>query len=750
MKLLARALSAVILCGAALATVARAEPAQPDAKATSGKTASEKAASHGPVARVKPNIHGEAPSLPPAAHPSERALGETLRSKRYEFCHDAKYPLTADEVRWCALLPRPADTRAARCADFARACEAGATAKLVPPSKPINLKLPGFGGLGRVVFYTLIAGTVGALLFLLLRGLVGRRTREAPAQEAEGEGARDAAAVAEQAAAVERDVNRLLARARALAAAGDYLAAVGDLHAALLRRLEGDGHIRIHRAATNGDYVRELRARAPALAAPVGEVTGAVESIQFGVAPAGTLYQALLERVTALLEVSPRVVAVLAFFVLATVAASCDNMRSDWRDSPSGSAAVSAFLTASGIDTKERLRPLAELDSAKEAAEAHDQPATDSDKAGEGAGQSKDDSADAKARASLLPRPPHTLVILPDAQVGDADWAAVKAAAERRDLTIVVTGPRRLPAWILAELVNEGAAGAIHVTRELERWREADLQADGDELPGKAARAAERAELQLTAVVPGEAWVNVGTPHQVLLRRGGKAYAVAMELEQASGQAHTTVVVIADGELFTNASLAVADNGAVLHVLASAVRGPIQLVTQETGLVATTPLDSVSRGRLAPFMLQLCAFLILFFVLKGAAFGKLMDRQVIRRRRFSEHIEALGLQYARARAGRHVATAYATWTVERLRERMPGDRGLGELSAAIAARTGKPLGEVARLLFHAHHDEAADAEPRTRAAAEESLQTLRALAALLAPVGGRTTTNQPRQGETKS
>jgi hypothetical protein len=166
--------------------------------------------------------------------------------------------------------------------------------------------------------------------------------------------------------------------------------------------------------------------------------------------------------------------------------------------------------------------------------------------------------------------------------------------------------------------------------------------------------------------------------------------------------------------------------------------------------VATTPLDSVSRGRLAPFMLQLCAFLILFFVLRGAAFGKLMDRHVIRRRRFSEHIEALGLQYARARAGRHAATAYATWTVERLRERMPGDRGIGELSAAVAARTGQPLGEVARLLFHAHHDEAADAEPRTRAAAEESLQTIRALAALLAPASGRSTTKQPRQRETKS
>jgi len=748
----------VMTLGAALGGGAHAAADQATGGRASGKAASGQAAS--PQAAAKPNIHGSAPSLPPPGHASERALGETLGSKRYEFCHQPKYPLTDDEVRWCAFLPPLADVRAARCPDFARACQAGATAKLVPPAKPLELKLPSFGGLGRIVFYTLIAATLGALLYLLVRGLIGRRPREAPVQEGgASEGPRQASALAEQAAAVERDVNRLLARARAAAAAGDYPAAVGDLHAALLRRLEGDGHIRIHRAATNGDYVRELRARAPALAAPVSDVTGAVESIQFGVTPASNLYQALLERVTGLLEASPRVIAVVAFLLLATVGASCDTMRSDWRDSPSGSAAVAAFLTASGIETKERLRPLAELDSAKEIAEAHDQAAGEKDEEDQGkdgaAGhskQSKDDGAEAQARASLLPRPARTVVILPDAQVGDGDWAAVKAAAARRDLTIVVTGPRPLPAWIPAELVGEGAPGTIHVTRQLERWRDPTLEAEGDDLPGKAARAAERAELQLKAVVPGEAWVNVGAPtaHQVLLRRAGKPYAVAMELPQASGDAHTTVVVIADGQLFTNASLAVADDGAVLHVLASAVRGPIQLVTQETGLVATTPLDSVSRGRLAPFMLQLCAFLILFFVLRGAAFGKLMDRHVIRRRRFSEHIEALGLQYARARAGRHAATAYATWTVERLRERMPGDRGIGELSAAVAARTGQPLGEVARLLFHAHHDEAADAEPRTRAAAEESLQTIRALAALLAPASGRSTTKQPRQRETKS
>jgi len=723
------------LTGAALADETAPGKASPAGKASpSGDTAG------------KPKVHGDAPSLPPPGHPSERALADTLKAKRYEFCHEAKYPLTDDEVRWCALLPPATDRRAARCADFARACEAGATAKLVPPPKPINLKLPSFGGVGRVVFYALIVAGVGGLLFLLARSLVGRRRVEVAASEDVAPRGDEAAARAAQAAVIERDVNRLLARARAAAAAGDYLAAVGDLHAALLRRLEGDGHIRIHSSATNGDYLRELRSRAPVLAAPVGEVTGAVESIQFGVTPAGHLYRALLERVTALLEASMRVAVVLAFFALAMVGASCDTMRSDWRDSPSGSAAVSAFLTASGIETRERLRPLAELDSAKEAAEAHDQ--AERDKKEEDTNESKDDSADAKAKASLLPAPPHTLVILPDALVGDADWAAVKAAAEKRDLTIVVAGPRKLPAWIPAELVDERAAGPVHLTPEFERWRDPR----DDEGLTKEARASQHAERQLQGAIPAGGWVNVGKPtaHDVFLRRGSKPYAVKITVPTSNGADGLRIVILADGQLFTNASLAVADNGAILQVLMSSLLVPVQIVTQETGLVATTPLDSVSRGRLAPFMLQLCAFLILFFVLRGAAFGKLMDRHVIRRRRFAEHIEALGLQYARARAGRHAATAYATWTVERLRERMPGDRGLGELAASTAARTGKPLGDVARLLFQSHQDRVPDAEPRTRAVAEESLQTIRELAALVALASGRTTSTHKRPRETKS
>ena len=114
----------------------------------------------------------------------------------------------------------------------------------------------------------------------------------------------------------------------------------------------------------------------------------------------------------------------------------------------------------------------------------------------------------------------------------------------------------------------------------------------------------------------------------------------------------------------------------------------------------------------------------------------LQDPRQEERRQFSEHVRALGLQYARARAARHVLGAYATWTVERLRERirLPRERGLGDLAAAVATRTERPLGEVARALFASRQD-ADDADAKGHA--DEHLATLRSLRQLLTEINGK-------------
>ena len=66
-------------------------------------------------------------------------------------------------------------------------------------------------------------------------------------------------------------------------------------------------------------------------------------------------------------------------------------------------------------------------------------------------------------------------------------------------------------------------------------------------------------------------------------------------------------------------------------------------------------------------------------------------------------MKALGLAYGRARASRHVVGLYATWAMDRLRERvhLSGQPGVIPLAEAIAARTGRPEGEVMRILVEA-------------------------------------------------
>ena len=658
------------------------------------------------------------PTETPRVLSAGEAVQRTLASPRYRYCHDPKYPLTDDEVRWCQLLPKASDPLAARCSEFAAACRAGATARTVPPMKPWHLDLPDFGGVGRIFFWIMVLAAAGGLLFLLIRaGMhLGRRRRPAAGEAEAVIVTAGGPAVVD---VVERDVERLLARARAAAARGDFTQAIADLHAALLRRLDGDGHVRIHPSATNGDYVRELRGRAPALAGPVREITRDIEAVQFGTVLAGeglfrTLLGRVIEVVTPRRSGLPAGLSLLLFALIfsAGMTSCMPNVRPDWRDSPSGSGAVAAVLDAAGLKAEERLRPLGDLSE-------HRAPGTEV-------------SQDAPAQ----------LVLLPDAELGDAEWAKLRQVVEGYGPTLVILGPRRLPDWVQAELLPGGASGVLRALPALARAaRDDDDEDDEAAQRRQAARAEEKALLAHKGNTPGAGWVRVdnAVAHDVLLKRGTHPY--AGELSLTVGR----IIVVADGQLFTNAALSVDDNAELLLALLSPGGAGIHLVGSDTGLVASTPLDSVARGRLAPFLAQLGAALILFFLMQGIAFGRLQDPRREERRQFSEHVRALGLQYARGRAARHVLGAYAAWTVERLRERirLPRERGLGDLAAAVAVRTDRPLGEVARALFAARQDAdegSAEDRRRGRAAEDEQLATLRSLRQLLSEISGKRAT----------
>jgi hypothetical protein len=211
--------------------------------------------------------------------------------------------------------------------------------------------------------------------------------------------------------------------------------------------------------------------------------------------------------------------------------------------------------------------------------------------------------------------------------------------------------------------------------------------------------------------VPGGDYVEAADG-EVLLAREQRAYAVLRRLaepraehgERVTGNldAHgRRVLVLADDFLFCNASLLVADNAAGLENLLAPGGVTIELAGNTTGLVAANPVESVRRGRLGPALLQLAAFLSLFFVCKGARFGRPVVSGITPRREFSEHVRALGLCYARARAERHALASWGSYAIERMRERYDrqGDGSLSGLAAAVATRTGREIGEVMPLFF---------------------------------------------------
>jgi hypothetical protein len=102
--------------------------------------------------------------------------------------------------------------------------------------------------------------------------------------------------------------------------------------------------------------------------------------------------------------------------------------------------------------------------------------------------------------------------------------------------------------------------------------------------------------------------------------------------------------------------------------------------------------------------------------------------------------------YGRTRAGRHALEVYGSYALERMRERLNlvGGKGMLAVAEEVAARAGRPLGDVMRVLVEAH-----PSTPRTgtirdpvremamqEATSAKDLAMLRDLSTLLTLTGG--------------
>jgi hypothetical protein len=584
----------------------------------------------------------------------QASLDRTLKQD-LPFCTRSDYKARPDP-ELCKL----SKTELQRCPGLKKLCEA--------PPEPKRRDLSSFawlGYLGDILFWGIIVVLGVILVLAIARALMSfarERAEASPSPRTTPE--RPEPTAAEARLPRETDVDRLLARAKAEAAAGRYEEALRYIHGALVHALNGAGHIRVDPARTNGDYLRELRAR-PQLYAPVREVFRGIEGVQFGGrAPSGELFQQMLDRVLPILR---NVITLFALLLAVQSIGACSSAVGDQPErSPRGMHVLTALLQDNGTKVRKRIRDIGAID-------------------------------------------PEVAEVL---ALGEVDEDALKK---------------------LLEWVNLG--GSLTITTPLESVEAASkIKFNGAPCSGKLALGPgfEATPLKLSALggrtlsVPAE---DEDSTHWTFANCDGRPYVASASYGDG------TITVVAESELFSNASLSVGDNA---HFAVSLLNSPghtLEIVGPWTGGGASSPLMSIRNAGLGPALLQLLVFALLFAWHYGTAFGKRRDPLGIARRAFVEHVQALGAVYARARASRFVLAAYGAWAFDRLRERTaPGEAvGVIDLAGAVARKTGTSQAEVVELLAETRHAQEASA---TEVHAPQDLQTLQRLEALVFRTGG--------------
>jgi len=674
-------------------------------------------------------------------HPSQAndAAKKILADDKYSFCSDEEYPLTAMEAAWCPpVSPSPNP----RCPAFHHACNAprselehldrlnfnrgtnregdddgevnpdgtprkrsesdpdsgaadggeagdadGGGKRKTPdrevlPEDEESFQMPELGGFAYYLFWFVLGAGVLFLIYVIVRNSSRDESdsEEPTAPETTELGPERPPGPSEQ---VVRDVQALLEQARTAASAGDFNKAIRHTHAALLHRLDHDGLIRVAPFRTNGDYVSDLKPQ-PDLRSNVREIVRDVEQVQFGttLADAG-LFDRVFKRVV---PIATRRAETLVLLLASTLlSCTCGELRKSYPydHSPSGTKAVVELAAHHGRTLDFLEVPLAKL------------PLSD------------------RGRAILLF---HDVFI-------DADtWKhIIKWVDAGNHLVVAGTPP---PADLSFAYGSDSTGKTVKVSAYQQ-----DQYSD------------------LTLVVPHQNHLVLPEPilgsahnNQILVREDAKPYAVRLERGRLDG----TITVFADDRLFLNGGMMLGDNPRfVAQFFTDLTTGPIDMVDSMLELGSDSPAETISNSNLTATFLQLLALIALLYFSRGVRFGAPRDPPTRSRRHYTEHIEALGLHYARARASRHALRQYSAWALERLRDKTLTARqpGLYALAQAIAGRTGDDETKIMQLLVEAtgiRDDESGSTtttRPRPHTVAED-LRLMQELARLVRLVGG--------------
>ncbi len=650
---------------------------------------------------------------------AERSTQEVLDQKRYYFCEaDTEYIPGPSDLRWCELA-QAEDYR--RCPGYREVCnfefgdldlddlgdlefgagdgKDGETKRQGRANRgarkqrdPVEIELPNLGGFAKVLMWLLLGIAVVAIAYAIYKNLVrGRLDDDPPAEELPPDPG-DSLLAAKLAARklVETDVQRLLARAEAAAAKGDHDGAIADAYAALLRRLEGDSLITVDPWKTNGEHLAALRNKA-ALLDEVRTIIREVEQVQFGSAAAdGPRYQSVRRQVLAIVM---RATLALGLALGLGSQLACDPNQESIKalagldNGPSGARAVGELLIRHDIRASHRMAELEQL--------------------------AQTDGA---------------IVLLKGVALSSDEWKLLLDWVERDGGTLVIATGGSLPDQLGLQYVP-GEGRTILVAANTYDWFYSGLNLQAPTSWGLETQTRVAPNTDDLLVRPRvdeydpqtSTWINYES----------QVYAV----EQRLGDDEGRVVVFASPDLWTNASLAVGDNGALLvNLFRSHDITEVEFVDDFTGSGADNPLESVRDSKLWAVFLQILILLGLLYAAVGIPFARLRDPLQTRRRSFVEHVETLGQRYAQNRAARHVAALYSAWALDRMRERLqPGGatQGLFPLAQAIAARTGRSEGHVMQLLVQANDLR----EPSSGRGTPADLQLMRELSTLLAETG---------------
>lgn len=594
---------------------------------------------------------------------SESRAHAVLEDTKYAFCHDAQYPLTDDEDAWCPLVERYG---AAHCPGLATACkgpravevgtgrlssrkvadesegetkqkrgegEGPSRSREGPRPEPEEIELPQLGGLAQVLFWLIIGVAVVLVAVSIVRNVVRHDRPDPDTDRADSpEGDEDPEARAAATRAMETDVDRLLALAQRAAEQGAYGEAVDFTHAALLRRLDHEGLIRLHASRTNGEYIRELGANATLLQ-PVRDALRRIDRAQFGPDdPRRSVYDEIRERVTAIVKtVGPMALLIVAAFGSTLACDAPASTRYPWSTSPSGTEALFEVLRGEGMAVSYRTESLASLDPE----EPDDDP---------------------------------IIVMLGGVSATAEEWEATRA-------------------WVHAggHLVLAGA--------EVPPWVDVAYTWKPEPDPG-----ALEYDVPFAITPPGES-LHVPAGHHAGLNEVGNDYIASFELGFGG------VTVLADDHLFTNAALAFEGNPeTVVLLLQSFETNEVQFVDAWSSVGADSPADSISHTHLTAAIVQLLVLILALYLWRGARFGLGRDPSRQSRRAFVQHAVAMGRQYEKARAATFASGLFATWVLERLRNRFSSAASAGLLGLAqeVARVSDRDETDVMRLLVTAH------------------------------------------------